>query len=415
MRPDFRRPYYSTIAKVYGSVTGLFFDRFDGLRWNASEPRTPKNGTMYYESFVKSQADQRRDREPEHTLPAPRSADRLARTISKFALFAFVATLAVALLAKVVLPVAPGPKRSELGAVSRTADLANMTGAAEVDALPILDMGLMPLKPEDARSRNAQTLFAKRPIEIAPPFVLARTEINAKSWDDALLCLTQANYYEAASEGDQGMRAVSQVVLNRLRHRIYPKTICEVVYEGAARSTGCQFTFTCDGSLGQVPIPAIWARAKRIASDALSGSVMGSVGMATHYHTDWVVPYWAGNLDKIQIIGRHIFYVWKGAMGSRAAFDASRQLQDAAASAKNYGISSQGNDPTLRIAAERVEIETPLSLPNKENARQDIRVSRSNLLADEARGSLKADTEKGNLDVKPAERRQLEGVNGNGQ
>jgi len=69
----------------------------------------------------------------------------------------------------------------------------------------------------------------------------------------ALTCLTQAVYYEAASEPDGGQRAVAQVVLNRVAHPAYPKTVCGVVYQGSERSTGCQFTFTCDGALARMP------------------------------------------------------------------------------------------------------------------------------------------------------------------
>jgi hypothetical protein len=54
---------------------------------------------------------------------------------------------------------------------------------------------------------------------------------------------------------------------------------------------------------------------------ALAGYVEPSVGTATHYHTTWVVPYWAWSLDKISVVGAHIFYRWKGYWGHRAAFN----------------------------------------------------------------------------------------------
>ena len=66
-----------------------------------------------------------------------------------------------------------------------------------------------------------------------------------------LECLAEAVYYEARSEPQEGQRAVAQVVLNRVRHIAYPGTICGVVYQGSERRTGCQFTFTCDGSLAR--------------------------------------------------------------------------------------------------------------------------------------------------------------------
>jgi hypothetical protein len=133
-------------------------------------------------------------------------------------------------------------------------------------------------------------------------------------------CLAQAIWYEAASETEAGQRAVAQVVLNRVAHPSWPASVCGVVYQGSERRTGCQFTFTCDGSLARRPRGAGWARAQRLASEALSGSVYAPVGHATHYHTLWVNPYWAGTLDHIGTIGAHRFYRLRGGAGEKSAF-----------------------------------------------------------------------------------------------
>jgi hypothetical protein len=133
-------------------------------------------------------------------------------------------------------------------------------------------------------------------------------------------CLAQAIWYEAASESEAGQRAVAQVVLNRVAHPSWPASVCGVVYQGSDRSTGCQFTFTCDGSLARRPSGTSWTRAQRIAEDALAGSVYRPVGLATHYHTLWVNPYWAGTLDHIGTIGAHRFYRNRGAGGQAGAF-----------------------------------------------------------------------------------------------
>tara|TARA_A100001391_G_scaffold114041_5_gene76896 strand:+ start:2501 stop:3664 length:1164 start_codon:yes stop_codon:yes gene_type:complete len=133
-------------------------------------------------------------------------------------------------------------------------------------------------------------------------------------------CMTQAIYYEAASESDAGQRAVAQVVLNRLAHPSYPSTVCGVVFQGSERSSGCQFTFTCDGSLARQPSAFMWGRASRIARQALAGSVYAPVGLATHYHTLAVHPYWADSLDQVAVIGAHQFYRWRGTAGTSRAF-----------------------------------------------------------------------------------------------
>lgn len=136
----------------------------------------------------------------------------------------------------------------------------------------------------------------------------------------ALQCLTAAIYYEAASEPDAGQRAVAQVVLNRVAHPSYPSTVCGVVYQGSERRTGCQFTFTCDGSLARMPNRLFWQRAERVAIEALAGAVYAPVGLATHYHTIAVHPYWADSLNYVGTIGAHRFYRFGGRAGQPATF-----------------------------------------------------------------------------------------------
>lgn len=101
-----------------------------------------------------------------------------------------------------------------------------------------------------------------------------------------------------------------------------------MVYQGSERHTGCQFSFTCDGSVARIPSQRAWERACAVAAAALAGVVEPSVGMATHYHTTWVVPYWAGSLTKLTTIGAHIFYRWPGYWGKRAAFTGRYRGED---------------------------------------------------------------------------------------
>ena len=176
---------------------------------------------------------------------------------------------------------------------------------------------LKPLTPEQAVEQNAERPFDAPPDTPAKKFSLST---DKESRDRAVDCLAQAVYYEAATEGSDGERAVAQVVLNRMRHPGFPATVCGVVYQGSELPTGCQFTFTCDGSLARAPVPSLWAQARKIATDALNGHVFAPVGHATHYHADYVLPYWADSLAKQVQIGHHIFYRLKGGLGSGAAF-----------------------------------------------------------------------------------------------
>lgn len=133
-------------------------------------------------------------------------------------------------------------------------------------------------------------------------------------------CLTAAIYYEAASESEDGMRGVAQVILNRARHPSFPGTICGVVFQGSQRAIVCQFTFSCDGSMARTPNAGIWARASRIAAEALAGRTFPAVGLATHYHTKAVWPSWGRTLAMTNVIGAHIFHRWRGRYGTPAAF-----------------------------------------------------------------------------------------------
>ena len=128
--------------------------------------------------------------------------------------------------------------------------------------------------------------------------------------EQAIGCLAAAAWYEAGNDGE-GQRSVIQVVLNRVKHPAFPKTVCGVVLQGSERRTGCQFSFTCDGSLDRrKPPPASWQMARLRAESALEGSVDREVADATHYHADYVTPWWSSRLQALTQIGRHIFYRW---------------------------------------------------------------------------------------------------------
>ena len=169
----------------------------------------------------------------------------------------------------------------------------------------------------EAQRLNAAMAPASGALRPALPFVFKG---SAEDRRRALRCLTQAVYYEAALEPDNGQAGVAQVVLNRVRDPNYASTVCGVVFEGAERVTGCQFSFTCDGSLGQAPVGWAWERARKVAERALNGAVAQEVGTATHYHADYVHPWWAPTVAKVTQIGAHIFYRWKGVYGETAAF-----------------------------------------------------------------------------------------------
>ena len=126
--------------------------------------------------------------------------------------------------------------------------------------------------------------------------------------DSDVECLTQAIYYEARNESVEGQAAVAEVVINRSRARGYPQKICQVVYQRNSRT--CQFTFTCDGSIGRSPVNmTAWARAERIAREVYDGRSKSLLPRTSvNYHANYVRPSWGRRLERVRQIGAHIFY-----------------------------------------------------------------------------------------------------------
>ncbi|WP_395623059.1 cell wall hydrolase [Sphingomonas daechungensis] len=205
------------------------------------------------------------------------------------------------------------------GSAGSTPSLSGLPSASDPKALPAPPPLLVRQLPvEQAEAINQGIAIDTGPNPAAKAFSLGSADSAARG--RALECLTSAVYYEAGQESPDGQRAVAQVVLNRVRHPAFPANVCGVVYEGSTRATGCQFTFTCDGSLMRGPELGAWNRAKAVAEAALNGYVYKPVGNATHYHANYVVPYWAPTLTKNAIVGAHIFYRWAGGWGRPAAF-----------------------------------------------------------------------------------------------
>ena len=104
--------------------------------------------------------------------------------------------------------------------------------------------------------------------EAAAAFVASR---DPAARERALECLTQAIYYEARSQirrraargraGGAEPRPPPVLSEQRLRRRL----------PGLGARTGCQFSFTCDGSMSGAIEPGAWDRARRIAAAALGG------------------------------------------------------------------------------------------------------------------------------------------------
>lgn len=189
---------------------------------------------------------------------------------------------------------------------------------------PLLEQRNLAIPAETALEINAARPFDDSRVDPARPFKAPPDPI---AQERAISCLAAAAWYEAGDDAE-GERSVVQTVLNRVRHPAFPSTICGVVFQGQERQTGCQFTFTCDGALQRIPSDAAWQRAVSISRAMLSGEVFAPIGYSTHYHTDWVVPYWGPSLAKVAKVRTHIFYRWPGFWGTRTAFKQTVEIAE---------------------------------------------------------------------------------------
>jgi spore germination cell wall hydrolase CwlJ-like protein len=168
-----------------------------------------------------------------------------------------------------------------------------------------------------AKKTNDAVPLTTVPVLPASAFIFRGTPANFERATD---CLAATIFYEAGNETIAGQMAVVQVVLNRASHPAYPKSVCGVVFQGHERRTGCQFSYTCDGSMTRRPSPDAWFRHRSLAAAMLKGLVYPQIGLATHYHADWVLPVWSARLDKVRVEGTHLFFRFNGYWGTSAAY-----------------------------------------------------------------------------------------------
>lgn len=265
---------------------------------------------------------------------------------------------ALALIAAVALPAFAAPTDWQLLAVGDA-------GKAEikVEPMPFERSGdsfpgsaFYYLAPDDSAAVIADAGVPDAQDGLAGGYATAvaramRISGSAGEQDRALTCLTQAIYYEAASEPDAGQRAVAQVIMNRVAHTAFPNSVCGVIYQGSDRSTGCQFSFTCDGALNRVPARLFWQRAQDVARAALAGYVYAPVGLATHYHTLAVHPSWDRSMTLVQTIGAHQFFNLQGPAGSPRAFSDGYGGGEFIPSPRQRAVLPAGPDPALDPAA----------------------------------------------------------------
>ena len=233
-------------------------------------------------------------------------------------------------------------------------------GAAKIATLKNPEARLAAAAPTAQSARApaaAKPALAPTPASLTAPMVRPAPPVTeaVAHGQGALDCLTEAVYYESRGESDRGQAAVAQVVLNRVRRGGFPKSVCGVVFQGAAQHS-CQFSFACDGAMRQGREPAAWRRAHSVAQRALDGFVMEEVGDATNFHVAHLGQIWGSGLVKVAQVGAHVFYrlTGRGGFAPHALGDhASSQPDDVTTIPADLG------DQASLILASAVTLKTP--------------------------------------------------------
>jgi len=138
---------------------------------------------------------------------------------------------------------------------------------------------------------------------LAPQPAAAATERTA----DAAHCLALALYWEAKSEGVEGMLAVASVVLNRVAHPQFPDTVCGVVTQGGEQPP-CQFSWWCDGRSDRPTEAAAWQLAQSLARSSVGRVPRDATRGALFFHNTSIATPWVRKRERTVQIGRHVFY-----------------------------------------------------------------------------------------------------------
>lgn len=117
-------------------------------------------------------------------------------------------------------------------------------------------------------------------------------------------CLADNIYYEAGTSDREGMLAVAQVTINRVRNNFAP-SVCGVVHQKIGKT--CQFSWVCR-THNYAPEKSYY-RAQEVANKSLTRGVADvTLHKALYYHADYVHPSWADSKEFVTQIGKHLFY-----------------------------------------------------------------------------------------------------------
>ena len=205
--------------------------------------------------------------------------------------------------------VAAVPEKTTVVAEDGAIEVASLATDVTTDALSAIDASLSAPIPA---LQSDLLAYARADVPATTFDGTVRGKDGKKVSEKELQCLATAIYFEARGESYRGQVAVGQVVMNRVAHKLYPDTICGVVYQNQNKRNACQFSFACDGIPERVTEKKAWEQAEEIARGVIAGDLfLEEVAYATHYHATYVYPHWAPRMKKEAKIGLHVFYRFK--------------------------------------------------------------------------------------------------------
>lgn len=129
--------------------------------------------------------------------------------------------------------------------------------------------------------------------------------VEAQPYARQAKCLADNLHAEARGESLAGIKAVANVVLNRVKSNRWPNTICKVVYQYK------QFSWA-NNYHARHPTNVVYTQhVQLVVSKAIAGKLRDNTGSATHYHTLAVKPHWRKRLVRTKTIGFHVFYKYR--------------------------------------------------------------------------------------------------------
>lgn len=125
--------------------------------------------------------------------------------------------------------------------------------------------------------------------------------ISTQSFADSTTCMTKAIYFESRGGSDKDMLAVGHTIMNRVKSKSFPNTVCAVVNQRS------QFSPHIRKGSSMKETKSV-AKSKDLARKVISKTSKDFTNGATYFHTPAVRPGWAGRFKRVYTNSQHYFY-----------------------------------------------------------------------------------------------------------